>query len=288
MGKLPSCISPDCLTKIHELNSENEVKKAVDQNMHTTGTTVDAVHKTLEHARQYIKNGAGKNKRILANNWDTSMNIYKQEMQSLPDKYKYAEQKYLSLAGWKNPTNGQTYIGPQAYKNKMYYDYLQIAENKKEVAQLENDAIINELKTLVKSYRSGLIYYGKMEDLLKIRQNENTNLQKALQEMRNVTLTNDRRVYYEDKERNSISYNRYILYYFFFGIYIFSFIFGKNPLMGEYTYKMPMFWLIVVLELLFVTFPFWVDWLVRQIFNVYRQIQYVFNNKAPRDVYTNM
>jgi len=291
MGKLPSCISPECLKKIQSLNSENEVKQAVEQNMSSAGTTIDALQATVAQAQQYIKEGAGERKRqaeIKA--WDASRNRIKAEMKDLPGEYQDAEKHYLSLVGWTWPDSfpEQKFIGDAAYKNKMYYDYKQEAEKKKVEALLENEKVMEELQTLVNNYKSALIYAAKMDDLLEIRENENKNLSKALEEMRNVTLTNDRRVYYEGIERESISYNRYILYFFFYGIFIFTFIFGKNPLMGEYGFKTPMFWLIVVLELLFLTFPFWVDWLVRQLFRLYGQIRYFFNNKAPRDVYTSL
>ena len=290
MGAPPACLKTSCLKKIQSLNNDNAVKQAVEQNMSSAGTTIDALQATVAHAQQYIKEGAGDRKRnaeIKA--WDTSMNRIKSEIKVLPREYQNAEKHYLSLAGWTWPGEpNQKFTGDAAYNNKRYYDFLQEAENKKAASLLKNDSVMKELQTLVNSYRSGLIYSAKMEDLLEIRENENKNLNEALDEMRNVTLTNDRRVYYEDKERGNLSYSRYILYYFFYGIYIFTFIFGKNPLLGEYNFKTAMFWLIVGLELLFLSFPFWVNWLVRHLFRLYKQVQYMFNNKAPRNVYTSL
>ena len=219
---------------------------------------------------------------------------YKSEMKQLPGEYKNAEKNYLSLAGWKWPGKpDQKFMGDAAYKNKMFYDYLQEAEKKKDTALAESATVMKKLHTLVDSYRSGLIYASKMDDLLQIRENENKNLHKAMDEMRNITLTNDRRVYYEDKERDNLAFNRYILYYFIYGLFVLYFLFGSKgftlkTLRSQEFYKERTFWMIVVFDILYLTMPLWVNWLVRSVFHMYNQIKYFFHNKAPRNVYTSL
>ena len=295
MGKLPSCISPECLKKIQNLNDDNEVKKAVDQNLDTAGTSIDALQATIAKANEYIAQGAGDRKKTAdIQKWKNAMTKYKTEMKELPDEYKNAEKNYLSLAGWQWPGKpDQTFTGDSAYQNKMFYDYLQEAEKKKGVALVESAAVMKKLHTLVNSYRSGLIYADKMDDLLQIRENENENLHKAMDEMRDITLTNDRRVYYEDKERDSLSYNRYIIYYFLYGLFILYFLIGNKgftlrTLRTQEFYKERAFWMIVILDILYLTLPLWVNWLVRTGFRVYNNIKYLSHNKVPRNVYSSL
>lgn len=295
MGKLPSCISPDCLKKIQSLNEDNEVKKAVDKNLDTAGTSIDALQATIAKANEYIAKGAGDRKKAAdIQKWKNAMTKYKMEMNQLPAEYKNAERNYLSLAGWQWPGKpDQAFTGDAAYQNKMFYDYLQEAEKKKGTALAESAVIIEKLHTLVNSYRSGLIYASKMDDLLQIRENENENLRKAINEMRDITLTNDRRVYYEDKERDSLSYNRYIIYYFLYGLFVLYFLFGSKgltlkTLTTQGFYKERAFWMIVILDIMYLTLPLWVNWLVRSGFRMYNQIKYFSHNKAPRDVYSSI
>lgn len=295
MGKLPSCISPECLKKIHDLNDNNEVKQAVDQNLDTAGTSIDALQATIAKANTYIAQGAGPRKKAAdIQKWKDAMTKYQNEIKELPDEYKNAEHNYLSLAGWQWPGKpDQAFTGDAAYHNKMLYDYLQEAKKNKEVALVDSAAVMEKLHTLVNSYRSGLIYASKMDDLLQIRENENDNLRKAMDEMRDITLTNDRRVYYEDKERESLSYNRYIIYYFFYGLFILYFLFGSKgftlkTLRTQEFYNERSFWMIVILDILYLTLPLWVNWLVRSGFRIYNQIKYFSHNKAPRNVYSNL
>jgi hypothetical protein len=295
MGKLPSCISPDCLKKIQSLNEDNEVKKAVEQNLDTAGTSIDALQATIAKANEYIAKGAGDRKKAAdIQKWKNAMTKYKMEMNQLPAEYKNAERNYLSIAGWQWPGKpDQAFTGDAAYQNKMFYDYLQEAEKKKGTALAESAVIIEKLHTLVNSYRSGLIYASKMDDLLQIRENENENLRKAINEMRDITLTNDRRVYYEDKERDSLSYNRYIIYYFLYGLFVLYFLFGSKgltlkTLTTQGFYKERAFWMIVILDIMYLTLPLWVNWLVRSGFRIYNQIKYFSHNKAPRDVYSSI
>lgn len=292
MGKLSQCISPECLKN---LNDNNEVKQAVDQNLDTAGTSIDALQATIANANAYIAQGAGPRKKAAdIQKWKDAMTKYKTEMKELPGEYKNAEKNYLSLAGWQWPgKQDQAFTGDAAYQNKMLYDYLQEAEKKKSVAMLDSSAVMKKLHTLVDSYRSGLIYANKMDDLLQIRENENDNLHKAMDEMRDITLTNDRRVYYEDKERDSLSYNRYIIYYFFYGLFILYFLFGSkgftlNTLQTQGFYKERVFWMIVVFDIIYLTLPLWNSWFVRFGFRVYNQIKYFSHNKAPRNVYSNL
>lgn len=295
MGKLPSCISPDCLKKIQSLNEDNEVKKVVENNLDTAGTSIDALQATIAKANEYIAKGAGDRKKAAdIQKWKNAMTKYKMEMNQLPAEYKNAEKNYLSLAGWQWPGKpDQAFTGDAAYQNKMFYDYLQEAEKKKGTALAESAVIIEKLHTLVNSYRSGLIYASKMDDLLQIRENENENLRKAINEMRDITLTNDRRVYYEDKERDSLSYNRYIIYYFLYGLFVLYFLFGSKgltlkTLTTQGFYKERAFWMIVILDIMYLTLPLWVNWLVRSGFRIYNQIKYFSHNKAPRDVYSSI
>ena len=78
-----------------------------------------------------------------------------------------------------------------------------------------------------------------------------------------------------------------------FAVEIFYFIFGTKgltiqSLRTQNFYKSKSFWIHTLLDILYLTIPLWVDIFVRYIFYLYKQIQYLMQNKAPRNVYTSL
>ena len=59
MGKLPPCLTPECLAKLQQLNDDHEAKISVENNLHHAGTTIDAVHDTMAKVHEFIEKGAG-------------------------------------------------------------------------------------------------------------------------------------------------------------------------------------------------------------------------------------
>ncbi len=112
--------------------------------------------------------------------------------------------------------------------------------------------------------------------------------------MRNITMTNDRRVVYEEKECVSLSTTRQVLYYFYYGLYVLYFIFSSHlgitytGLTSGEIFKNPIFWGFLTVDIIYLTLPFWINWIVRNLFRLYRHLQYLLNNKAPRNVYTSL
>ena len=293
---LPPCVSPACLDKIQAQNDDNEVKKAVEKHMSSSGTSLDALQAAVEKAEQMIKAGAGKRKnQAEIDKWRKKLNTYKSDLQKLPGEIVDADKHYLRLVGWSWPGDpDKKYMGDAAYKNKMLHQYLDEASKKKTAVLMEAAALTKELDTLITNYKSALTYSTKMDDLLEIKQNENKNLHKALKEMQNTTLTNDRRVVYEEKERHSLSTTRQVLYYFYYGLYVLYFIFSSHlgitytGLTSGGILNNPRFWGYFTADIIYLTLPFWIDWVVRRMFSLYRNVKYLFNNKAPRNVYTSL
>lgn len=295
MANLPPCISPECLKKINQLNNDNEVKKAVDQHLRSQGNVMDNIKDTLARTNNFIADRANQiKKKTDIEKYKAEIVKLKAKMTALPGEYQTAEKNYLNLTGWSWPNKPeQKYTGDAAYQNKKFYDYLQEANKKKTLALQENKTVMDRLHTLVDSYKTGLIYSNKMNDLLQIKENEYVNIKKAMSEMRDVTLTNDRRVFYEDKERESLLYNRYILFYFLYGIFVLYFILGNKgltikTLRTEGFYKNKSFWMIVCYDIIYLTIPLWINYFVIAIFRIYNQIKYMFHNKAPRNVYSSL
>lgn len=228
------------------------------------------------------------------NNNITALNKSKEKLQKDQDAY-------YKLIGWNWPPKdikdlsrvpnkycGGTNTSDKANVCRKYHDYLVSADIDKTNALKLIQNTVDKLTALVNSYKSALIYSKKMTELLDVRLNEHRGLEKALADLHDSTITNDRRIYYEENERENLLDNRHILYFFYYGIFIFLFIFGNNPLFGKYNYRQPRFWFIICVNLFYLTFPYWVDYLVQKLYWLSNLFQYIFKKNVPHDVYTNI
>jgi len=295
MGKLPSCLTPDCLAKVQQLNDEHAVKAAVDANMHVGGTTVDAVQAAVAKVHEFIDRGAGDRKRAAdIKKWRDAMRKYEGEISSLPAELQNAEKHYLSLAGWTWPGRpDQKFTGDSAYRNKKYYDYLQAARKQKEVSLVEGDAAVQRLDVLLDGYRTGLIYASKMHDLYEIRARENAELREALRVARSRALTNDRRVFYEDIERESLVSWRRLIYVVVYCSFVVYFCLGDGgvtikTMRSDGFHRTKVFWTSMGLSLVYLSMPLWLDAVIQAGFRAWWWLRYARANKAPRDVYSSL
>lgn len=295
MGKLPSCITPECLAKVQKLNDDHAVKAAVDANMHVGGTTIDAVQAAVAKVHEFVEKGAGDRKKAAEiQKWRAAMREYEGEITKLPTELANAEKHYLSLAGWTWPgLPDQKFIGDAAYTNKKYYDYLQAAQKQKDAAVVEGDASVQHLDVLIDSYRAALVYASKMHDLADVRAREHADLRKSLDAARTDAMTNDRRVFYENAERRNLAWWRtatYVVMYVSFAAYFFLGDLGitTKTLQTEGFYRSRSFWTGAVLSLLYLSTPLWLNRAVIAMFRAWEWIRYVRQNEAPRDAYAHL
>ena len=295
MGKLPPCLTPECLAKLQQLNDDHEAKISVENNLHHAGTTIDAVHDTMAKVHEFIEKGAGERKKQAEiQKWRNDMRKYEEDITSLPAELENAEKHYLSLAGWTWPGRpDQKYLGDSAYRNKKYYDYLQTEKKQKEVALAESDATIDRLNTLLDGYRTSLIYASKMHDLYDVRNQENADLRKALNMSRTTALTNARRVFYENIELRNLVASRCFVYFIMFASFILYFFLGDvgvtaKTLQTDGFYKSKSFHISAVLTTLYLTLPIWINSAVLLGFRIWRWLHYIRKNYLPENVYSSL
>ena len=142
---------------------------------------------------------------------------------------------------------------------------------------------VDTVQALINYYKISTSQTAKLQDLLIIKQTENKNFKKAFDEMSHATLTNDRKVIYEEQQRDFMDTLRFTLTIFYYLILVIYILFGD--FVSNLRYKSVKTWFILIL---YVVFPFilntiviWTEW-------IYNKIVYILFNKAPRNVYTNL
>tara|TARA_Y100000768_G_scaffold80955_1_gene57617 strand:+ start:3108 stop:3944 length:837 start_codon:yes stop_codon:yes gene_type:complete len=148
--------------------------------------------------------------------------------------------------------------------------------------KVNHENVLENVNDLLNNYKAIITYNSKINDLLEIKKNENKNLENALEDMKYNKLTSDRRIDYEIIEKDSLKMYRKILFYLYFLLLVIWIIFSN--FMPEKLYKNYTTWIYIII---YIAFPFTINYLVTFIYNLYSGIYYLINNMAPRNVYTN-
>ena len=237
----------------------------------------------------------------------------KQNLKSAPLRVQNAERKYYVFSE-----------GEQGYDDMLFQRYTKTADMLKQNALAQHRDLMKNFKTMINDYNSETLYTQRMNELLKIKMKENKNLKSKLDQKLSNTLTNDRRVIYEDQQLTGLQYYRKIMtyiYFIFIVIYLiignffkeyklsFSWIglglgLGLGTLFSWLLHLEIGWWigltlcvglglgilgLMLGLELMImIALPFLLNIISRLIFFIYHQIKYILNNKAPKNVYTNL
>ena len=173
--------------------------------------------------------------------------------------------------------------GEKGYEDRMLQRYTKTADLRKQKALTKHRELVKDITTMISDYNAETLYTQRMNELLEIKIKKNKNLKKQVDNNLSTTLTNDRRVTYEDKQLNGLHSMRKTMKYIYYSILVIYLIFGnffKNSL-----YKKPIVWLYIIL---YIAFPFIINLISEFVFNLFHKIKYLLNNKAPKNVYTNL
>jgi magnesium-transporting ATPase (P-type) len=127
--------------------------------------------------------------------------------------------------------------------------------------------MVNGLATYMKKYQTQL-------------QKDINNTQLDIDNIIGPTRTDIRRMAYETSESAHLLWIRKIfvlVYYLILLVYLFTSSFFPD--------KKYLKWKIWLYILLYILYPFLIDFLSRTIFDLYQEIDYIVNNKLPRNVY---
>lgn len=154
------------------------------------------------------------------------------------------------------------------------------AEAEKNTNLQKHSAYMQELRTISSSYNAELLYSKRMTELQTNLEQENKQLQIDIDNIIGPTRTDDRRMVYETHESAHLLWIRKIfvlIYYLILLIYLFTSRFFPD----QQYFK----WRTWVYLILYILFPFLLDFLSRNLISLYEKIAYIVSNKIPRNVY---
>lgn len=206
--------------------------------------------------------------------------------QELRKKFFDAEQNLCSAPEEVIDAEKNFYIytkGERGYENMLLKRYGDEACAIKEKAIRNHKKLMKLLELLSNDYKTDKINLNRMNELLGIRLNENKKLKKTIYDSNGIANTNDRKVVYETREMDWLKTVRKILTYLLIILVILYLFFGN--FFKRELYKNLKIWLIILCIIVYI---FSVDLLSRITFWVFDKMNYLYNNKAPRNVYINL
>ena len=166
-----------------------------------------------------------------------------------------------------------------------YNDQLNIyreASSTDDYAETQNN-IIN-METLISTYEN--LYnkqFNRIKELSETRKSENKSLKNKLDDNKKVINTNKRKVIYEYRELDWVQTYKYILLVVFYGLLILYLIFG-NFFSSKLYKKRPLLITLILLS----SIPILNIYTIRLVYFIIKKIMYFMNNKAPKNVYTDL
>ena len=193
----------------------------------------------------------------------------KNNLKDGPTNVALAEKNYYDF------TKGEPY-----YENMLLERYEKNASLLKKKSIAKHKDFMKELISLLAEYKGEATYASRMQELLKIRLNENKKLKKDINDYKALVETSDRKTWYEVQQTDDIKWWKTILKFMYYALLIIYIIFGSFLKRREY-----MNWRVWIIIGLYILFPFVVYWITVQVFNTYGTISQYFKTKGPKDVY---
>ena len=193
-------------------------------------------------------------------------------LENAPEKVDEAEAEYYNYID-----------GESGYTDLLFKRHKNAADKLVRKSLEEYQDLFKQLNIWCAKYRSQTTYTERMNQLYKIKLDENKKLKKGLKNEISSTLTNDRKVIYEEEQFNGLYFFRLILTIIYYGLLIVFIVlkkFFQNKL-----YKNLKIWLGIAL---YIVFPFVLSYIPIFIFYIISEIKYLFENKAPKNVYIDL
>lgn len=197
--------------------------------------------------------------------WENS----KTNLKTAPEQVEIAEKNYYIFDK-----------GVAQYKDLIFDRYSKTAEEMKQSSIKKHKILLDELNTLIASYDAGTIYSKRMHELLKVRREENKKLKNSIDDFIGTTQTDARKVDYENIESTWISTVRKGLKYIYYSLFVIYFLISDY--FRTEKYKSKKVWLFIVL---YIMFPFFLNWIIIQLYYLKKYIHHVFINRPFKNVY---
>ena len=175
------------------------------------------------------------------------------------------------------------YEGVDGYTETMFKRYTGVAETAQKNALDSNKDVMNEIKALNSDYDGETKSLTHMKELLQIKLAENTKLLKLVDEDVASVETNDRKVVYEDWAKGWLLTVKKLLFWIYI---LFALVFlYMSPFVSKSKWKTITGWLIPIS---FFVFPYLVYYIALLILNVYKKLKWFLQNKASKNVYSQL
>lgn len=200
------------------------------------------------------------------------LDLAQNNLKNAPEQVNQAEKNYYIVTK-----------GKQVYTDMIYERNVKIAQQFKTGTLAEHENNLKELQILLKTYNSDKDYDNRLSELLKIKKQEEKELNSEIDKYISKVQTSGRKVVYEKSDMGWVDANRSFLlfiYYTLFVYYLFiSDYFAKSK------YKDKKTWLLI---LVYIIFPHLINWITKKLFDIYDYIIYVFSNRKYKNEYLSL
>ena len=250
-------------------NAQQKVQQTIQQKSGQNNTGLDAIYANLMNQ---ISCDSDCQKRTNVDNLRKQWQAAETAQKNAPTTTSDAEKKYLVATD-----------GIHGYNEKMLKRYTGVAKRAQTDALVSHAEVMREIKSLNATYESETRSLARMKDLLRIRLTENSTLTEDVDIDIATVQTSDRKVVYEEWAKSwlfTVGKILRVLYIIIAVIYIYV-----SPFIKASGWKTPKGW---ITPLILVLFPFLVYYIAMVLREGYAKIVWYMNNKASKNVYTNL
>lgn len=255
----------------------------------------EKINSVTNAAIQKINNPPEKRKRTFQKDYyndelsrlNTEATVLQKDQQYGQDKLLRSREKYnaFRILGDPNAVDDDGIIKNNV--NQYYNANLdKFKTNSKQIyerSMTQHASNIKDLTTLNNYYLSQEAYSKRMYDILDTKKKEVGKLQEKLDSMSSKGLTEGRKAVYEISAKDNLESVQKVLYYIYYFLFIMYLIFGRFFLDEEY--RSVRVWIFI---LLYVTLPFYLTYISRNLIYLYRQFLYIKDNTLPKNVYSDI
>jgi hypothetical protein len=258
----------------NSLSSTSDIQQqmAINQALTDAGLPQNKINSLVELAKERLMCDSACQKEKKSAELKKKFAKAQTNLKDAPEEVSLAEKNYYVFAK-----------GYPAYEDMLFDRYSKTAEELKTKSVHKHKNLMKEIDTYISDYKAETTYSKRMRELLKVRTEENRKLRREIENDIAVVQTNDRRVTYEDEELDSADSARKVLRFVYYFLLVFWILLGDFFPKARYS-SLKTWGLIAV----YIAFPFVLNKIIELIYTVTGKISYIVDNKAPKNVYTNL
>jgi hypothetical protein len=173
--------------------------------------------------------------------------------------------------------------GEQAYNSFIIDRFSKTAKEFKKNSIDKQQEFMGNLSQALKQYQAAVLFKEHTKKLLKMRENEQTDLIKNINYYKKIVQTSERKVVYENKNMDSLYMYRRVMIFIYYGLIVCFIVFGN--FIPDQLYKKYSVWLVI---LILIIFPIILNIIIMWLFTLYDTVTYWFSEIPHKDVYSNL